>query len=264
MTTRTARRCSHSTRDFCGIHIDVRGPPLQFQTVVRRAANYEWCKSQRATVVGLPVEPATTSKWTGARPNGRSVMRCPVPIDPEPENLPSAPVSNVRQISERRRESNARNAEKSTGPRSAAGKRRASLNATKHAVFARRLVVTHGPVAEKYEHYEQFRSDMWRAHKPESAAQADIVDHLVDIGWRRRRLLRWETNQFEAASAEVATDELSARVFGIRPMRSPADLEKIIRYGTMLHGEETAYLHELERVKRREAGEDVKAPSARV
>ncbi len=182
-------------------------------------------------------------------------MRTPIPID----TLPSDPISIVRPISPRKVEANRENALRSTGPRTAAGKRRSSLNAAKHTVFAKQLIVATGPAAEKLQDYEELRRGMWRAYRPESAAQAQIVDSLVGIAWRQRRLMRCETAQFEAASEQPMNSLLASCSIAL-----PTRLDLMIRYDTTLHRQELALRHDLERLQRREAGEEVKPPSARV
>jgi hypothetical protein len=182
-------------------------------------------------------------------------MREPVPI----EGIPPDAAATVRPISLRKVEANRENALKSTGPRTAAGKRRSSLNARKHAVFAKQLIIATGPAAEKLEHYEQLRRDLWRAYRPVSPAQEQIVNNLVVIAWRRRRLARSETKQFEPLSGAAVVLSMTDPSFEL-----PKRLDLLIRYDIGLHRQELALQHSLERLQRREAGEEVKPPSARV
>lgn len=68
---------------------------------------------------------------------------------------------------EAQNEANRRNAERSTGPRSEAGKKRASLNAVTHGLTARDAVIP----GESEEEYEAFRSSFWTQWQPEVPRQ---------------------------------------------------------------------------------------------
>jgi hypothetical protein len=89
-------------------------------------------------------------------------------------------------ISLARLAANRANAKKSTGPRTAAGKRRASLNAIRHGAFSQRLVLPDEDAAL----FHQFRDAIVDDIRPRHLAEHRLCDEIVDAAWRLRRLQR--------------------------------------------------------------------------
>src|SRR3982751_5224601 len=89
-----------------------------------------------------------------------------------------------RTSSARRLRSNRRNARQSTGPRTAAGKRRPSQNAPSHGVFCRDLVLPGESRAE----FDAFRDAFLLRLSPQDVLELLIVDRIVAASWKLRRL----------------------------------------------------------------------------
>ena len=101
------------------------------------------------------------------------------------------PLLKPRSASPARIAANRANALKSTGPRSAAGKRHAALNALKHGVFtldtslyARLVMVKTGedPAA-----YDRLLEDLLAAWNPSNALESLLVRDLAQLYWRKVR-----------------------------------------------------------------------------
>jgi hypothetical protein len=86
---------------------------------------------------------------------------------------------NVIQI-----EANRRNAQQSTGPRSDAGKQKSSLNALRHGLTARVVVLPTEDLAA-YQHFStEFLADL----APETFAERQSAQTIIDTQWRLNRI----------------------------------------------------------------------------
>ena len=86
-------------------------------------------------------------------------------------------------ISERKHEANRRNAQKSTGPKTEEGKSKVKLNALRHGLYARTIVLPHEDEAA----YQQ-RLDDWIAEmNPRTNREAYLVERAVRITWELDR-----------------------------------------------------------------------------
>ena len=86
-------------------------------------------------------------------------------------------------------EANRRNAEKSTGPKSAEGKRTVSQNAVQHGLFAVNPVV----IPEEQEEFDRFAELMRFEWGAQGARENFVMDRILDYGWRLKRVARIET-----------------------------------------------------------------------
>src|SRR5713226_9292769 len=73
---------------------------------------------------------------------------------------------------------------KTTGPQTKEGKRRASLNSTKHGVFSKVLVLE----SELRTEYQGLLARLWKTVRPVGAIEEHLVETLATIIWRERRL----------------------------------------------------------------------------
>src|SRR5678815_781726 len=88
------------------------------------------------------------------------------------------------RTSSRRVKANRRNARRSTGPRTAAGKRRASRNATSHGIYCKDLVLPGESTAE----FRALRDSYLMRLNPQDVLELLIVDRIVAAAWKLRRL----------------------------------------------------------------------------
>jgi len=96
-------------------------------------------------------------------------------------------------ISLRRLEANRRNALRSTGPRTEAGKERSRANALRHGLTAETVVGT----LEDAEDYKAFEAAIIADYEPETAVARELVLRLASLLWRLRRAGAIETNLLE-------------------------------------------------------------------
>ena len=112
---------------------------------------------------------------------------------------------------------NRANAKKSTGPRTAAGKRRCSKNAVTHGIFCNDLVLP----GEDAKLFESSRHAVLLKLSPQDIVELMIVDRIVIAQWKLRRL-----NAVEAsAHVGIAQDR-------IKGAREELNHERVEKFGT--------------------------------
>ena len=97
-------------------------------------------------------------------------------------------MTSYRQI-----EANRRNALKSTGPRTEAGKEASRCNAVRHGLTAETVI---GEL-EDAEDYKAFEAAITADYDAQSAVERELVLRLASILWRLRRATTMETGLFE-------------------------------------------------------------------
>jgi hypothetical protein len=95
--------------------------------------------------------------------------------------------------SEAQRHANGCNANKSTGPRSSAGKTKSSQNAVKHGVYATRdLPIRRGAFTEDPDEVAEFFDDIIASLEPRDPIQLEEAGNIARIYLRLRRVARLE------------------------------------------------------------------------
>jgi len=89
------------------------------------------------------------------------------------------------------------NAARSTGPRTAAGKRRSAMNALRHGLLARATVLEN----ESRCGFDEMLRQYIKYFAPRDAAQESAVEQMCSAVWRRRRL--WSLER-DALNLELA------------------------------------------------------------
>ncbi len=94
---------------------------------------------------------------------------------------------------EKQIQANRLNAKRSTGPRTAQGKRRASLNALKLGAFAESALLP----SEDRKAFAAFAREIYADWAPATATQRTLVELLISTLWRSRRLQTVETGLYQ-------------------------------------------------------------------
>jgi hypothetical protein len=96
-----------------------------------------------------------------------------------------------RTVSARTIAANRRNARKSTGPRTAEGKRQVAKNALKHGMRSTGALIDEALLApnlvKDYKEYQRLCADLQEAWKPTDPMQLLLVGDLADLYWKRGR-----------------------------------------------------------------------------
>ncbi len=96
------------------------------------------------------------------------------------------------RLTPRQLESNRRNAQKSTGPRTEAGKRRAALNGLKygHYTAPRTMEQSMLLLGEDPLEFQAFRESLIASRQPADAMERMLVEDIAVLAWKKRRLNR--------------------------------------------------------------------------
>jgi hypothetical protein len=89
-----------------------------------------------------------------------------------------------------RAEINRENAQHSTGPKTAEGKKQSSLNALRHGLTGQIVVMPTEDLQAYQLHLKSFTDE----YHPQGATEANLVQALADASWRLNRVAALETN----------------------------------------------------------------------
>jgi len=103
-------------------------------------------------------------------------------------------MTSYRQI-----EANRRNALKSTGPKTEAGKQASRCNAVRHGLTAETVL----SALEDAEDYKAFEAAITADYDAQSAVERELVLRLASILWRLRRATTMETGLFEIQAQQL-------------------------------------------------------------
>jgi hypothetical protein len=173
---------------------------------------------------------------------------------------------------EKRTEANRRNARKSTGPKTAAGKAVVSQNAVRHGLLSEESVLPR----EDAGIFEEFRKALYQELKPVGGLEALLVDRIVSSAWRLRRLITMEVSLLMGQLADIqqekkenetwfmVSDKASKTSYPLGvAFRYGADtVTKMSRYESMLERGLYKALHELQRLQAARNGIPVPLPAA--
>src|SRR5262245_37328668 len=107
-------------------------------------------------------------------------------------------------MGEQRAEANRINAQRSSGPRTELGKSRSKMNALKHGLSAKKIVIGD----EDPKEFEALRAALERDWQPEMAFESELVEQLAGLFWRIRRV-----PAIEAAIVKEREEEAYSRLY---------------------------------------------------
>jgi hypothetical protein len=122
---------------------------------------------------------------------------------------------------------NRENAQKSTGPRTLEGKRRASLNSYQHGCYAALNTRRRQALEELRDdpaEYDRLHHQLFAAWKPANAMQALVVLDLVELYWKKMQL---DNTTLAARLREKKRLEGDAEDLKVNAERVPGNLHKI-------------------------------------
>ena len=112
-----------------------------------------------------------------------------------------------RPASERKIQANRRNALRSTGPKTARGKRIVSRNAIKHGLLAREVVITAGDGEENLEEFHSLLDGLWDSYEPMGVVEESLVQAIAACWWRKARVIRAENGEIRKRLDTIAVDQ---------------------------------------------------------
>jgi hypothetical protein len=176
----------------------------------------------------------------------------PRPI-PGVTSTPTETRAGGRPLTEKQIEANRRNAQKSTGPATPAGRTISSKNSLKHGLTAREVTVSE----EEAREFAAFRNDIVAALAPVGALEEELVQTIAICSWRLRRVYRLEVNNEDESNplSNLARDKVvNDGLFGHR--RLLLSCTTLTRYETSIDRMRQRALHELERLQAQRRGDD--------
>ena len=94
---------------------------------------------------------------------------------------------------------NRANAQRSTGPRTDAGKQRSKLNALRHGLTGHTIVLP----TEDHPAYQRHSQAFLDEYRPKGATEIQLVQSLLDTSWQLNRASAVETNLFSLGITEM-------------------------------------------------------------
>ena len=148
--------------------------------------------------------------------------------------------------SDRKAEANRRNARKSTGPKTPEGKAAVSLNALKHGLLSRQILLPNEDEASLIQLSERLHSQL----QPVGELESLLVERIIAAAWRLRRVLAVETGIYEEErfSSYTGEDNGLGMAF-IRDANGANAFSKLSRYETTIERGIYKALHELQRLQ---------------
>ena len=92
-------------------------------------------------------------------------------------------------------EANRRNAQKSTGPKTAQGRAKSKLNAFKHGLLSQEVLVRGKHAGESRREFQKLAEQFYEDLDPVGSMEWLLVDQIVTAYWRLRRVLRAEAGE---------------------------------------------------------------------
>ena len=109
-------------------------------------------------------------------------------------------------VSARKILANGKNALRSTGPKTARGKRNVSRNAIKHGFLAREVVITAGDGEESLEQFHALVEQLGKCYKPVGVIEETLVQTIATTLWRKARVIRAENGEIRKRLDTLAVD----------------------------------------------------------
>jgi hypothetical protein len=119
----------------------------------------------------------------------------PTPESGEPRDRTASGTAQSRlatPVSGKKAEANRRNAKHSTGPRTEEGKATSRLNALKHGLLAKEIVITRGDYQEDEEAFAELVEELSEQFEPAGVAEELEVQKIAIYYWRTMRAVRYE------------------------------------------------------------------------
>jgi hypothetical protein len=143
-----------------------------------------------------------------------------------------------------------------TGPRTAAGKERSSLNALKHGLTSRRIVLPYENQAE----YDAFLKDLLDESQPVGTLEFELVNDIAACIWRLRRVRHREGDLAEVALG-LKTSKQAREEFALM-MRYTAAIERELHRAIIRLNQVQELRHKRDDRRRKDAASAARRPKA--
>jgi hypothetical protein len=144
---------------------------------------------------------------------------------------------------------NRKNAQKSSGPRTTAGKATSRFNALKHGIYAVHQIM----FDEKPEDLAELAAEYHEHHSPANSDERFLVDTLVHNEWRLRRTRRVEAELWQTASNAFLVKNIETTVTCTSGDAFATDSSTFERLQRVVNSCERAYHRALKELQRLQA-----------
>ena len=168
----------------------------------------------------------------------------------------------TKPVSDKKIEANRKNAKKSTGPRTPAGKARSASNAFKHGLLAQHILLYDSDPDEKESDFNILYDGLMAELQPRGFQESFLVERIVTCYWRLRRAYRHESQAivnrrdtetgYHARLANALSGERTDPYKFILP--AEADLKNLLRYESMIDRQLNRCLADLHQLQSRHQG----------
>jgi len=140
-------------------------------------------------------------------------------------NDPSTEASNVesqprkKTMSDAAIAANRANAKKCTGPKTREGKFKSCLNAMKHGIYSDKFLLS----TEDKEVFENVSASFVEEFKPSTPSELELVEQMIAIAWRRRRVTQMIQQRINATIDTVVQEYAQ----NPEPRPSPAEISAL-------------------------------------
>jgi hypothetical protein len=100
-----------------------------------------------------------------------------------------------KTMTQKQIDANRRNAKKSTGPRTSAGRAASKMNALKHAILSREVIIHSRCLQESEAEFDALHQRLWDDYNPVGAVEEMLVDQILTSHWRLRRAHKAESGE---------------------------------------------------------------------
>ena len=143
--------------------------------------------------------------------NGEALASRTPDSDEGHERTTAEAAEPVNVVSIRKIEANRANAQKSTGPRTDAGKSVSRMNAVTHALLAQAVVITAGDYHEDEQAFAELLDGLRDEFRPVSVAEDLEVQTIARCYWRKMRATRYEHSAIRKRTGDMRAREESSR-----------------------------------------------------
>jgi len=164
----------------------------------------------------------------------------------------------MKQTSKKQLIANQRNA-KLGGVKTSDGKAISKMNATKHGILSKEVLLD----TESKSVFDSFYEELRASLNPQTSLEAILSDRIIVNFWRLKRIIDIEKNTMEWNREATLDDwdiggnsDQSLRK-AIKSMIVNFDIDKILRYETTIERSIQRDMHELQRIQAMRKGQDV-------
>jgi len=148
--------------------------------------------------------------------------------------------------SDKKAEANRRNALKSTGPKTPEGKAAIRLNALKHGLLSKEILLPGEDEEALRELGERLRDEL----QPVGELENLLVDRIISAYWRLRRLGRVETGIFAWERSEELAERAEREAQGYVLERETDDITALMKAASITITDEKKHEEALQRARR--------------